>query len=405
MKTKVNFKFFRNKYLFDLWGNYLSTHGLKFLKKKKMEVFYKKNAGNKALNFRKTGFLKSLVKIKLGVKKDKKELYSSLKIRKKKLINLISLFTNFKQFDQFDLDFNINKFFLNKKRKKLILFRLKRNFFLKKNSYLNKNKNSLTYNEYEKLFLKHFNYFYYNKSPWIIPIYYSFLNKYKINYSHNLNKQKFILKNFYEKFKSFHFLKIFVKIDEENYSLTTKNWFKDLLLKRKKRKTKYAKQIRQLKFFRVFYGGLLYNQLYKLVRLTIKGKNGKGSFLSFLVRLESRLDMILYRSNLFFSVSQIKQILNSKKILVNHKKVSFSHHFIKKNDIISIDNNYRILLYNNILNKIKKKRIIFNVPEYIEIDYSTMNIIYLSSLLNFKNVFNMIRGNLKILKDYFIDRI
>lgn len=400
MKIKINFKFFKNKYLFDLWGNYISTHGLKFFKKKKMEVFYRKNAGSKGLNFRKTGFLKSLVKIKLGLKKDKKELSNSLKIRKKKLINLISLFSNFKQFDQFDLDFNISKYFLNKKKKKLVISRLRRNFFLKK-----KNKNNLTYNEYEKLFLKHFNYFYYNKSPWIIPIYYSFLNKYKINYSYNLSKQKFVLKNFYEKFKSFHFLKVFVKMDEENSNLIVKNWFKDLLLKRKKRKSKYAKQIRQLKFFRLFYGGLLYNQLYKLVRLTMKGKNDKGSFLSFLIRLESRLDIILYRSNLFFSISQIKLILNSKKILVNQRKVSFSHHFIKKNDIISIDKDYRILLYNNILNKIKKKRIIFNVPEYLEIDYSTMNIVYLSSLLNFKNVFNMIRGNLKILKDYFIDRI
>jgi ribosomal protein S4 len=146
-------------------------------------------------------------------------------------------------------------------------------------------------------------------------------------------------------------------------------------------KFKFYLNLRQkLKFF---YGKLS-DKKFKNIYYKSKNKNivkinkffNKNSF-SILFFLESRLDVILYRTLFFDSIRSSQQAIYHGKIFVNGKKISINSYLTKKGDLIQIDYSFhKVILKNEAY--YQNCRII--VPEYLEINYRTFQFFIVSDI-------------------------
>ena len=100
-------------------------------------------------------------------------------------------------------------------------------------------------------------------------------------------------------------------------------------------------------------------------------KNFNGAFYHYFLKLNSRLDILLWKLNFFHSSFQASQAIMSGKILVNNKKVFSKNFFIKEGDIISLN-----LIDNPQLNSFDSE-LFFSI---LEIDYYTKTIIITKNL-------------------------
>lgn len=101
----------------------------------------------------------------------------------------------------------------------------------------------------------------------------------------------------------------------------------------------------------------------------------------FFFKLESRLDSILIRSNIatkFF----IRNLIRTGFVIVNNFKVTYLNYIIKVNDIVSFDQTKRKLIYTILKGTIKFKRFFAQPPFYLEINYRTLCITLIPSLID-----------------------
>ena len=80
--------------------------------------------------------------------------------------------------------------------------------------------------------------------------------------------------------------------------------------------------------------------------LKLLGRNKKD----FIVQLNSRLDVILYKTRLFSSVGSVTQFLKHEGVFINNKLVLEGGVLLKENDIISF-NPVKRVLYKKLFNK------------------------------------------------------
>ena len=95
----------------------------------------------------------------------------------------------------------------------------------------------------------------------------------------------------------------------------------------------FAKQ--QLKFF---YGCIPEYQLKNVFKNLKEKKNNNHIFKNFIIHLESRLDITLFRLRLVPSIFTAKQLINHSKILINNNKIISQNYILKPGDIISFEN-------------------------------------------------------------------
>lgn len=134
--------------------------------------------------------------------------------------------------------------------------------------------------------------------------------------------------------------------------------------KRKKRTMKKDIYLSLLKLRR-FYGNIGKRKFKLLFRQHTLHSNALGR--SFAYFLESRLDVILYRSNLFNSIFAARQAINHQKIYVNGLVVNKPSFKIFINDIITISE--IVNLYTKLIQKLDNNKILINYPNYLEVDY------------------------------------
>lgn len=121
-----------------------------------------------------------------------------------------------------------------------------------------------------------------------------------------------------------------------------------------------------------------------------------------LLKAEFKLNILLWRLNIFESSYQSSQAIHNKKVLVNSKVVG-SNFLLSKGDIISLEPKY----YHKNMN-LKKSKLNFSPSDaifsFIEIDYYSTHIVIIKSLENLGHEdLRLIRSescNLKKIKDY-----
>jgi len=93
---------------------------------------------------------------------------------------------------------------------------------------------------------------------------------------------------------------------------------------------------------------------------------------SLLNAIESRLDVIVYRTNWCRTMLEARQMINHGMFLINGKSTNMSNLIIKKGDLISVNKEYIDHVNKIINNRIDQSQINVNVPDYIEVNYSTL---------------------------------
>lgn len=167
---------------------------------------------------------------------------------------------------------------------------------------------------------------------------------------------------------------------------------------------------RRKKIIFAFYQNMKIHQIRRSYRESLRLK---GNLISnFITKLETRLDMFVYRAFNLLTLPQIKQLITHKKIYVNNKIIQHPSYNLKKNDIISFFsyNNLAvnkskmfnwlnenpnigwldyIYIYNLMLAKLKKKNrkfLICKHPRYIEVFSPLLIATLVEDKLRFKDV-------------------
>jgi len=141
--------------------------------------------------------------------------------------------------------------------------------------------------------------------------------------------------------------------------------------KRKKRTLKINNYLNLLKLRR-FYGNLgakKFRRGFRNLNLPVNAVSR-----SFAYFLESRLDVILYRSNLFTSIFAARQYISHKKVLVNGLVVNKPGYRLKVDDMVMLHNPK--LLYKQLETRLKNDLILTNYPSYLEVNYKLGVIIF-----------------------------
>ncbi len=106
--------------------------------------------------------------------------------------------------------------------------------------------------------------------------------------------------------------------------------------------------------------------------------NGKKRFAKkikpFLFRLNSRLDVLLLKTQLFASVSALKQFLSHEGILVNNKRIYNGNFILKEGDIITFNKKNR-KFYKEYFKRFLIGKKINNIHSIFEYNQSTLTFI------------------------------
>lgn len=134
--------------------------------------------------------------------------------------------------------------------------------------------------------------------------------------------------------------------------------------KRKKRTLKINNYLNLLKLRR-FYGNIgkrkFWRSFHNLGLTPNIASKGFGYF------LESRLDVILYRSNLFSSIFSSRQYIVHKKVFVNGVLVNKPGFRVKIDDIVSVSNPE--FFYNDLKSRLLNNQVLGNFPSYLNVNY------------------------------------
>lgn len=149
----------------------------------------------------------------------------------------------------------------------------------------------------------------------------------------------------------------------------------------------FKEKLDLLRKLRFFLGGISKFTLKKLY-VESKKKHNLSVQRNFIINLESRIDVILFRLSIFRTMSEVQQFILHGKVFVNNKKVTTCSLRLKENDVFS----FKEFVKNEILfSHLKESNFqmapIFQIPEYIEFDFLTMSGIFLPSLINENKVY------------------
>jgi ribosomal protein S4 len=112
-------------------------------------------------------------------------------------------------------------------------------------------------------------------------------------------------------------------------------------------------RLKEQKKLCMFYGYLSKKQLKNYF---LKSKSSPGDFSKNLVSLlESRLDVVVYRTGFAKNIITARQLVAHKKILVNDKILTIPGYLLKPGDIISINRNSYIKIRKAFMQNFKKK--------------------------------------------------
>lgn len=182
----------------------------------------------------------------------------------------------------------------------------------------------------------------------------------------NLKKSKLI---------KFRFL--MEKINKERLEYYRKEFTFDLsnkinFLKRDKFKKKYIRP-------RLLYTYFLFLRRKMFLRYAYKAKRRNGYFFrNYLVYLEGRLFMLIYRSNFITNIFKLKFIIDRGIFLVNNVKRYYVNYIVNIGDLIQVDFSYKNILQDDL--KIRLKYFLSLQPKiyrYMYVNYKFMFIYFL----------------------------
>lgn len=160
--------------------------------------------------------------------------------------------------------------------------------------------------------------------------------------------------------------------DQNSYSISKyKNYFSK----------NYKQEILTKKSFKLFYGNLGKKYVKKLVSDSISKSNqikNKVNSKSYLINsLESRLDVILLRTNFALSVRNARQIISHEHVMINDKVVTDSSYLLREGDVITFSSKgHKLIKYYIALSGLWPLP-----PGYLQVSYKLLQIKLIENVL------------------------
>jgi len=135
--------------------------------------------------------------------------------------------------------------------------------------------------------------------------------------------------------------------------------------KRKSVLTEYGKELREKQKLKNWYG-LRERQFKNYIKEVFKRQGGKEDIANLLiVKLESRLDNVVFRLGFASSRAQARQFVGHGHFLVNDKKVNIPSYQLKKGDRVSLSEKAKTKpAFKNISSDLKKQKL----PAWLKIN-------------------------------------
>ncbi len=213
-----------------------------------------------------------------------------------------------------------------------------------------------------------------------IKLKHTFIKKYEIDiwgYLISCSIENYFFKNIFKvlceknKYK-IRIIKYFLKRFLKKFTYSTS-------MSRKQYKRIYNKdyiiKIHTFAIFRTYYGDYTKKKFKRYIKKVDTRRIDYVSKILFL--LESRLDIVLYRINLYKNPREARNNIKSNNIIINNKISNKLNYQLYLNDIINIKYKNKLFLKKKILRKLKKKEILFNYPKYLEVSYKLLKCIFI----------------------------
>ena len=170
-------------------------------------------------------------------------------------------------------------------------------------------------------------------------------------------------------------------------------------------KKKFKNDLLTKKTFNYFYGKLKRKYLKKKMTTIYKSKQIKNTRNLCIEIFESRLDSILKKARFCSTMKDARQLITHKHIKVNKKIETNYSYILKQGDLIEINASSRKIVktkLNNLLKEHYNKVLHPTVPNYLTINYKTLNIIFGNiQNFNFSSLFNFQNDTDKAIDSYF----
>lgn len=138
------------------------------------------------------------------------------------------------------------------------------------------------------------------------------------------------------------------------------------------RPTDYGTQLKAKQKLKFYYGNISEKQFRNLFKGALKIKGDVSE--NFIGLLETRLDTVVYRSNLVPTVFAARQFINHKHIKVNGSIVNIPSYRLKPGDVIEVRDKSKDL--NILLESLQKME--RDVPDYIELNSDNKSAKYIN---------------------------
>lgn len=139
-----------------------------------------------------------------------------------------------------------------------------------------------------------------------------------------------------------------------------------------RKQSDYSVRLLQMKKLATFYGIRRQSSIGKKNLMTYLDKEK-----SYLLKLETRLDIILIRLNFCSSISASRQLISHEKICVNYHVVKNPSYQLKIGDIVSVSKQYLDSLKSMIKARSQRERFFSNKVPHIEVNYKLLNAVLL----------------------------
>ena len=122
----------------------------------------------------------------------------------------------------------------------------------------------------------------------------------------------------------------------------------------------------------------------------------------FISLLESRLDVVLFRSNFSSSLHESRQMISHGIVKINDKRVYNSGFKVSKLDVIEISKDLlkKELTINSHLSSVKSNFISRSLPSHLEIDYKTLSIVFLWDP-SYRDVYYPVKSDYQVIQRFY----
>jgi ribosomal protein S4 len=129
---------------------------------------------------------------------------------------------------------------------------------------------------------------------------------------------------------------------------------------------------------RFLYNFFLIVRRRNYIKYRVIARKKKGYFFkNYIVFLEGRLFMLIYRSNFVNNIFKLKFIIDRGIFLVNGEKKYYSNYIVKVGELVQVDFKYKKYLIADMLMRFNFKNILWNHARYLFVNYKFFFIFFL----------------------------